>query len=175
MSVACCSWLSSASKRTRPAKAPPANVAFRSAHSRTPCDNFTGVATSAVDANGRPVTGTGYDLADLLLDYPQSSSIQYSGLSDYFRQNQFNAYVQDEWKARPNLTLTLGVRYEYFSPIFEKYDRMANLDIAPGFTSVAVVTPNTTGPYSGTFPSGLIYPDYNNFSPRPFLDSMTKK
>jgi trimeric autotransporter adhesin len=128
--------------------------------------NFTGVATSAVDANGQPVTGTGYDLADLLLGYPQSSSIQYSGLSDYFRQNQFNSYAQDEWKARPNLTLTLGIRYEYFSPISEKYGRMANLDIAPGFTNVAVVTPNTAGPYSGAFPSGLIYPDYNNFSPR---------
>ena len=36
-----------------------------------------------------------------------------------------------------------------------KYGRIANLDIAPDFTAVAVVTPGTSGPYSGTFPAGL--------------------
>ncbi len=128
--------------------------------------NFTGVATSALNANGQPLPGTGYDLADFLLGYPQSSSIEYSQLSDYFRQNQFNGYAQDEWKARPNLTLILGVRYEYFSPFSEKYGHMANLDIAPGFTNVAVVTQNQPGLYTGIYPSGLINSDYNNFSPR---------
>ncbi|HEX3682991.1 MAG TPA: TonB-dependent receptor [Bryobacteraceae bacterium] len=128
--------------------------------------NFTGEATSALNANGQPQTGTGYDLADFLLGFPQSSSIQYSGFDDYFLQNQWFAYAQDEWKARPNLTLIAGVRYEYFSPFHEKYGRLANLDIAPGFTNVAVVTPATTGPYTGAFPSGLINPDWNNFSPR---------
>ncbi|MBV9612762.1 MAG: TonB-dependent receptor, partial [Acidobacteriaceae bacterium] len=128
--------------------------------------NFTGLATSSFNANGQPNAGTGYDLADFLLDLPQSSSIQYSGFSDYFRQNQINAYAQDEWKARPNLTLVLGVRYDYFSPFWEKYGRLANLDIAPGFTRVAPVTPSQAGPYTGVFPNGLINPDRNNFSPR---------
>ncbi len=128
--------------------------------------NFTGLATSELNSAGQPQTGTGYDLGDFLLGYPQSSSIDYSQFSDYFRQNQFSAYAQDEWKARPNLTLILGVRYEYFSPFSEKYGRLANLDVAPDFTSVAVVTPNISGPYTGIFPGGLINPDYNNFSPR---------
>ncbi|HEY3936965.1 MAG TPA: TonB-dependent receptor [Bryobacteraceae bacterium] len=128
--------------------------------------NFTGVATSAVNANGQVVTGTGYDLADFLLGLPQSSSIQYGESNNYFLQNQWNLYAQDEWKARANLTLIAGVRYEYFSPMSEKYGRIANLDIAPGYTNVAVVTPNTSGPYTGAFPSGLINPDRNNFSPR---------
>lgn len=128
--------------------------------------NFTGQATSQLSGNTQPETGTGYDLADFLLGYPQSSSIQYSGESDYFRQNQVNAYAQDEWKLRPNLTLIGGIRYEYFSPFSEKYGRLANLDFAAGFTNVAVVTPDTAGPYTGAFPSGLIDPDRNNFSPR---------
>ncbi len=126
--------------------------------------NFTGQATSAFN-NGQPVPGTGYDLADFLLDRPQSSSIEFSGFSNYFRQNQFNAYAQDEWKARPNLTWIFGVRYEFFSPFTEKYGRLANLDFAPGFANVAVVTPEQASPYTGIFPSGLINPDYNNFSP----------
>ncbi len=128
--------------------------------------NFTGIATSRLDAQGRPLTGTGYDLADFLLGFPQSSSIQYSGSNVYFLQNQANGFAQDEWKARSNLTLTVGVRYEYFSPFAEKYGRMANLDIAPGFANVAIATPSQPGPYTGAFPSGLIDPDFNNWSPR---------
>jgi hypothetical protein len=128
--------------------------------------NFTGIATSLIGVSATPATGTGYDLSDFLLGYPQSSTIQYSGLSNYFRQNQANLYAQDEWKVRNNLTLILGVRYEYFSPFSEKYGRMANLDIAPGYTAVSVATPDQAGLYTGAFPSGLINPDQNNWSPR---------
>ena len=61
----------------------------------------------------------------------------------------------------------MGLRYEFFSPWHEKYGRIANLDIAPAFTAVAVVTPGETGPYSGVaYPNGLIKPDRNNFAPR---------
>jgi trimeric autotransporter adhesin len=127
--------------------------------------NFTGLATSLI-VNGQPQTGTGYDLADFLLDAPQSVSIQFSKFVDYFVQNQWSAYAQDEWKAKPNLTLIAGVRWEYFSPFHEKYGHLANLDVAPGFTNVAEVFPGGTGPYTGAFPSGLINPDWNNFSPR---------
>ncbi|MBV9265345.1 MAG: TonB-dependent receptor, partial [Acidobacteriaceae bacterium] len=90
--------------------------------------SFTGLLTSQLDARGQPVTGTGYDLADFLLGLPQSSSIRYGATSNYFFENQYVTYAQDEWKMRPNLTLTLGVRYEYFTPWAEKYGRMANLD-----------------------------------------------
>ncbi len=128
--------------------------------------NFTGEATSEINSAGQAVTGTGYDLADFLLGLPQSSSIQYNGQNDYFLQNQFNLYAQDEWKVKSNFTAILGVRYEYFAPIHEKYGRLANLDIASDFAAVAPVVANGTGPYSGTFPSGLINPDWNNFSPR---------
>lgn len=127
--------------------------------------NFTGQATSLL-SNGTPVSGTGYDFADFLLGDPQSASIQY-GPTDYFRQNQVFAYAQDEWKARANLTLIAGVRWEYFSPFSEKYGRLTNLDVAPGFASVAEVTAlNNVGPYTGAYPSGLINSDYKDFSPR---------
>ena len=128
--------------------------------------NFTGLATSSLTSQGLPVPGTGFDFADYLLGLPQSSSIRYGDSSTYFHQNVWAGYFVDEWKVRPSLTLNLGVRYEYFSPLSEEYGRMANLDIAPGYTAVAVVTPGTAGPYSGTFPSGLVNPDYKNFSPR---------
>jgi hypothetical protein len=127
---------------------------------------FTGLATSALDERGRPVAGTGFDFADFLLGLPQSSSIRFGSSSNYFRASATGAYVQDDWRPRANLSLNLGLRYEYFTPYREKYNRIANLDIAPGFAAVAVVTPDLPGPYSGAFPPGLVDPDRNNFSPR---------
>jgi len=127
--------------------------------------NFTGEATSQLGANGLPIQGTGLDFADFLLGRPQSASIQYSPAM-YFEQNTWNGYVLDDWKVNANLTLNLGLRYEFFAPLQEKYNEMANLDIAPGFSNVAVVAPSVAGPYSGSFPAGLINPDYRNFSPR---------
>jgi hypothetical protein len=127
--------------------------------------SFNGIATSEIGPNGTAVQATGNDFADFLLGLPESASIQYSPAM-YFTQNTWNAYAVDDWKVNANLTLNLGVRWEFFAPLQEKYNEMANLDIAPGFGNVAVVAPTVPGPYSGAFPAGLINPDYRNFSPR---------
>jgi hypothetical protein len=55
-----------------------------------------------------------------------------------FRQWFGNAFINDDWHVRPSITLTLGVRWEYEAPI-EKYGRLVNLDIAPGFVSATPV------------------------------------
>ncbi len=98
--------------------------------------NFTGIATSESTASGQPVPGTGFDLADFLLGLPQSSSIRYGETSTYFRQNVWSGFIQDEWKLRPNLTINIGLRDEYFSPYYEKYGQIANLWPSPDFTGV---------------------------------------
>jgi hypothetical protein len=127
---------------------------------------FSGLTTSAFDDKGIPLANTGFDFADYLLGSPQSSSIRYGSSDIYFRNSQYSAYGQLDWRARSNLTINAGARYEYLTPMHEKYGRMANLDIAPLFTGVAVVTPSQPGPYTGAFPDGLVNPDKNNFSPR---------
>ena len=128
---------------------------------------FTGLATSLLNSDGNVVAGTGFDFADFLLGLPNSNSIRFGSSNTYFRSNSYFAFAQDDWRLASNLTLNLGLRYEYFSPWSEKYGRVANLDIAPGFTAVSVVTPGVIGPYSGmAYPSGLIQPDRNNFAPR---------
>ena len=127
---------------------------------------FGGSSTAAVDANGRSVANTGYDLADFLLGYIQQSTIRSGGYDTYPRSHQVDGYAQDEWSVRKNLTLNVGVRYDYASPFTEKYGRMVNLDVAPGFTAVAPVVAGGTGPYNGKFPSGLVTSDFNKFSPR---------
>jgi hypothetical protein len=42
-----------------------------------------------------------------------------SAVSRRYAQNSFEPYLQDIWKVSPNLTLTLGLRYSLFSPVWE--------------------------------------------------------
>jgi len=42
-----------------------------------------------------------------------------SAVSRRYAQDSFEPYVQDTWKVTPNLTLTLGLRYSLFSPVWE--------------------------------------------------------
>ena len=87
---------------------------------------------------------TGNDFADFLLGIPTASSIAYGNADKYFRQSFANGFITDDWKVRPSITLTLGVRWEYESPIVEKYGRLVNLDIAPSFASA---TPSGCEPF----------------------------
>ena len=121
---------------------------------------FSGIATSEI-VNGQPVPNTGLDFADFLLGLPQASSVQFGGDSTYFRQNAWDAYANDDWRVNPNLTLMFGLRYEYYSPLSEKYGHIANLDIASGFTAVTPIYPGTPG-----FPDSLIKPDRDDWAPR---------
>jgi hypothetical protein len=133
---------------------------------------FTGLNTSEM-VGGQPVANTGLDFADFLLGLPQQTSAQYGVNNYHFRGNSWDLYAQDEWKLRGNLTLNLGVRYEYVSPYTEINNRIVNLDLSPGVLSltagppaVAVVLPGQVGPYNGLYPDTLVRPDRNNFAPR---------
>jgi hypothetical protein len=110
---------------------------------------------------------SGYDFSDFLLGLPQLTSVQFGNNSYHFRDNSWDLFVQDEWRLRGNVTLNLGVRYEYISPFSELNDRIVNLDLPVGFTSPPVpVQVGQTGPYNGQLPVTLVRPDRNNFAPR---------
>ena len=116
---------------------------------------------------------SGYDFADFLLALPQQTQVQFGQDTYHFRGNAWNVFGQDDWKVRRNLTLNLGIRYEYVSPFTETNNLIANLDLSPGVlnpglgpATAVVVLPGTTGPYSGHFPGTLIRADRDNFAPR---------
>jgi hypothetical protein len=131
-----------------------------------------------------PVPPSGSGFADFLLGLPQQSSIQAGAFKTYLRANVFDWYVQDDWRALPNLTLNYGLRYEYFSPYVEKYNRLVNLDFNPALSTVVPVQPGQTGAVSGSFPRSLVNPDRDMYSPRlgfayrapaKFLPALTKE
>ncbi len=129
--------------------------------------SFTGYTTSAFDKEGHAIAGTGYDFADFLLGLPYQDTRRYGSSNNYLRNRSFNAYFQDNWRVRSNLTVNFGLRYEYIMPYYELYDHIVSLDAAPDFTAVAQVFPMQVGPYSDQrFPRSLINGDKNNFGPR---------
>jgi len=141
---------------------------FRSAKNAEGGFIFTGFAT-ALGGNPQLNPDTGYDFADFLLGLPQQTSIQSNqgGIDSYnFRSNAFDFFGQDDWRVRANLTLNLGLRYEYNGPYTEANNRIVNLDIAPGFTAVEPVLPGHAGAFTGAFPASLVQPDRGNFAPR---------
>lgn len=126
---------------------------------------FTGVATQG-NENGTTVGGS--DLADFLLGIPDTSAIAFGNADKYFRESVYDAFITDDWRVSPQLTVNAGIRWEYGAPITELYSRLVNLDIIPVFAAAApVVASDPIGSLTGkTYADSLIRPDKRGFEPR---------
>jgi hypothetical protein len=61
----------------------------------------------------------------------------FSNAQRYFRTTAFAVFAQDDWKLRPNLTVNLGLRWDYFSPLSEKRGRLDNFILGPAGNELA--------------------------------------
>ncbi|MBV9303390.1 MAG: TonB-dependent receptor [Acidobacteriaceae bacterium] len=75
-----------------------------------------------------PLNATGEPFADFLLGFPEQTERQVGSPLAYLRQHIFAAYLQHQWQATSNLSINVGVRYEYDSPFTEARNRLLNLD-----------------------------------------------
>jgi hypothetical protein len=110
------------------------------------------------NAPGGAYTGDG--LVDFMLGYMGSATVGVAPL--HGRPNQFwlAGYFQDDYKVSTNLTLNLGIRYDYFQPWKEMRDHWASFDLA---TNQVVYAANATEAQGSR---ALRFGDKNNWGPR---------
>src|SRR5688572_24966513 len=102
-------------------------------------------------------TFTGNPMGDFLLGYVSDSLLSNLHVVDQ-RHWATSFFVQDDWKVTPNLSLNLGLRYDFITPALEANNRQANFDPTTGTLVQA-----TDGSLRDR---GLVNPDKNNFAPR---------
>jgi outer membrane receptor protein involved in Fe transport len=98
-----------------------------------------------------------YNFADFLFGLRNRYALTNFFIAN-LRQDMYFLYVQDDWKVRPNLTLNLGLRYEYGTPQTERDNVLTNFDPA---TRTMVAAQD-----GGIADRALVDPDRNNVAPR---------
>ncbi|MBM3735367.1 MAG: TonB-dependent receptor [Acidobacteria bacterium] len=117
--------------------------------------------------NAAQATSTGNEFADYLLGFASRSQRQVGSTRVDMRSTLFGAFFQDDWKVSRTLTINLGLRYEFNTPLADKYGRNASVDWIYGSGRAAVVQPGDTGPVTGfKYPFAMYKGDYNNWAPR---------
>jgi hypothetical protein len=159
-----------------------------------------GGVTTTLNASLRPTTiGSGttrtgnYDaaFAFLLGRYAQvATNFNYNtsgnafapgtGKTRNFRYNEYEFYGQDSWKVRNNLTLTLGLRWQYYPPPYETnkfqagnnvdYDALFSARLKNAANGVSGISAEPLLSYdligAANDKRGFYEPDKNNFAPR---------
>jgi hypothetical protein len=104
--------------------------------------------------NGQTAFGTSTGLEDFLAGTPAFGKITYGNPQRHETQWLSALYFQDDWRLTPKLTLNLGLRYEYETPIREDHNLLGNFDPKLGLVQVGKQISN---PYN---------PDHKQFAPR---------
>jgi len=148
-------------------------------------------------ANGYPTVATSFDNSydfplmamtgmvsevDAYYNFNRQGQVLPQGtpISRRFAENGYEFYAQDVWKVKPNLTLTMGLRYSLFSPPWETNGLEAttteplstwfgvrghNMLQGVGSYADAPISFNWSGPANGGKP-GYYNWDYKDFGPR---------
>jgi hypothetical protein len=119
---------------------------------------FTGIYTCQRNAASQCVSTSGiYPYADGLLGLVQSNQLTNVHFVDQ-RLWMLSGFFEDDWKVTPQLTLNLGMRYDFATPALNGKNEMANFDPTAG----ALVFAGASGLKS----RALVNPNYTNFGPR---------
>jgi hypothetical protein len=104
-----------------------------------------------------PSDSTSYNLADFIFGTPSQIGLG-NNLVTNLRQHIHALYVKDDYRVTPKLTVNLGLRWEFATPIWERDNLWSNFD--PGTNTLIRATSGSL------YNRALVNPDYKDFGPR---------
>lgn len=128
-------------------------------------------------------TVSNHDFADFLLGFPSQASFAQNGPDGKPFGFHVGGFIQDDWKAMPNLTISAGIRYEVNPPFDDETHQLGQFDraypggrlitqgqeglklVAPSWRTQVGNTPFVTNDAVG-LPIGLRNTYYGNVQPR---------
>jgi hypothetical protein len=93
-------------------------------------------------------------LEDFLAGFPSTANVQLGSPQRHLTTWEYALSAQDDWRITPKVTLNLGLRYDYTTPLRESDNLLGNFDPAVGLLQVGK---QISSPYNG---------DHKDFGPR---------
>jgi hypothetical protein len=123
---------------------------------------------------------TGVPYADFLLGIPAYVTVAGINPNQYMRSTNYGLFFQDDYRIRRDLTLNLGVRWDYQGPIYNKNNGLYNFDPATGGLIKAAPDTPVNNAFIASYPKVKIleaaqvglpqhtlrFADRNNLAPR---------
>jgi hypothetical protein len=127
-------------------------------------DSYTGTFSKPTCAQLSMPTGctiandsASYDLADFIFGTPSIINLGNDEVVN-LRQHVDSLYFQDDLRLTSKLTLNLGLRWDFATPLYERNNHYSNFD--PVTDQMDLATPGSL------FNRSLVHPDYKDFGPR---------
>jgi hypothetical protein len=100
---------------------------------------------------------TNYNLADFMFGTPSQIALGNNQVTN-LRQHVHGMYVQDDWHVNSKLTVNLGLRYEFATPLWERDNLWSNFD--PTTNTLVRATSGSL------YDRALVNPDHSDWGPR---------
>jgi hypothetical protein len=100
---------------------------------------------------------TSYNLADFIFGTPSIINLGNEAVVN-LSQHVNSLYAQDDFRVTPKLTLNIGLRWEYSTPLFERDNNYSDFD--PATDSMIKATSGSI------YNRSLVHPDHHDFGPR---------